>query len=613
MRTGPWPTCWSWSDEVRAALAGRRPVVALESTIITHGMPYPQNLDTARGVESVVREGGAVPATIAVLDGRLRVGLDPTDLDLLATRRGGDVVKASRRDLAAVLAGGATAGTTVATTMMAAHAAGIAVFATGGIGGVHRGAEQTFDVSADLLEFARTPVAVVCAGAKSILDIGKTLEVLETHGVPVLGYQTDDFPAFYARTSGHRVDRRVDTPEAIAAIVAMGRRLGLPAGVVVANPDPRGRRARRRRDGRTHRGGDRRCRGRRGRAQGPDAVPAAAALRVDGRPQPYRQHRPRAQQRRARRRHRRGAGRRVTADPRAASRHVLVVGDVMRDIVVRPAGPLRRGTDQSASIRAMPGGAGANQAAWLAHLGMPVRLFACVGAVDLAAEARRLRALGVEPALVGHPDRPTGTLLAMIDTDGERSFLTDRGANDGLTPADVTDALFEGVAWVHVSAYAFVGSPTAEAAGAVIEGARGRGLPVSVDAGSSGYLAEGDAAARLLAAVDGAALFVANRDEAAALTGLSGRDEQAAALATRFALVLLKDGAAGALAWSRAGDHWHAAAPAVPVVDTIGAGDAFLAGFLAARLRGEDIPVALRHAVALGAVAVGRAGGAPPG
>lgn len=225
-------------EEVAAALGEGRAVVALESTIITHGMPYPQNLDTARAVEAVVREGGAVPATVAVLDGRLHVGLPPAGLAALASRGPGEVHKASRRDLAALLARGGTAGTTVATTMIAARLAGIAVFATGGLGGVHRGAEHTFDVSADLLEFARTPVAVVCAGAKSILDIAKTLEVLETHGVPVIGYRTDAFPAFYTRDSGHPVDHRADSAAEIARMLEVSRRLGLGAGTVVANPIP---------------------------------------------------------------------------------------------------------------------------------------------------------------------------------------------------------------------------------------------------------------------------------------------------------------------------------------------------------------------------------------
>lgn len=226
------------SEEVATALGEGRAVVALESTIITHGMPYPQNLETARVLEAVVREGGAVPATVAVLEGRLHVGLPPPALVALASRGSGEVAKASRRDLAALLARGGTAGTTVATTMIAAHLAGIAVFATGGIGGVHRGAEQTFDVSADLLEFARTPVAVVCAGAKSILDIAKTLEVLETHGVPVIGYRTDAFPAFYTRDSGHPVDHRAESAAEIARMLAVSRRLGLGSGTVVANPIP---------------------------------------------------------------------------------------------------------------------------------------------------------------------------------------------------------------------------------------------------------------------------------------------------------------------------------------------------------------------------------------
>jgi len=222
------------APEVRAALADGRAVLALESTIITHGMPFPDNVAMARGVEAVARAHGAVPATIAVADGRIRVGLDAALLDRLGEAKG--VAKLSRRDLAGALAGGGLGGTTVAATMAAAHLAGIRVFSTGGIGGVHRGAEDTFDVSADLLELARTPVAVVCAGAKSILDLPKTLEVLETQGVPVLGFGTDAFPAFFARESGLAVDR-VDGIEALAAIVDLHRRLG-GRGVLVANPIP---------------------------------------------------------------------------------------------------------------------------------------------------------------------------------------------------------------------------------------------------------------------------------------------------------------------------------------------------------------------------------------
>ena len=228
------------SPEVAAALASGSAVVALESTIITHGMPYPANLETARGVEEVVRSHGATPATIAVLDGRCCVGLDDAALERLAlsAQGEGDVVKASRKDLPAVVARGGTAGTTVAATMYLAHLAGVAVFATGGIGGVHRGAEHTFDVSADLDELGATPVAVVCAGAKSILDLPKTLEVLETRGVPVVGMGADEFPAFFSRTSGLPVDHRVESPEDLARVLVEHRRLGLRGGVLVANPIP---------------------------------------------------------------------------------------------------------------------------------------------------------------------------------------------------------------------------------------------------------------------------------------------------------------------------------------------------------------------------------------
>lgn len=226
----------SLSAEVKKAVAASKPVVALESTIITHGMPYPQNLEMAQNVEAVIRKHGATPATIAIMDGKFKVGVTPEDLERLA-RVGGKAAKASRRDVAALLASGEIAGTTVATTMMAADWAGIRVFATGGIGGVHRGAETTFDISADLEELSRTPVAVVCAGAKSILDIPKTLETLETNGVPVLGYGTDEFPAFWARSSGQKVDHRLDGAKQAAKVIALQFELGL-GGVLVANPIP---------------------------------------------------------------------------------------------------------------------------------------------------------------------------------------------------------------------------------------------------------------------------------------------------------------------------------------------------------------------------------------
>ncbi len=223
-------------DEAAAALAGGAPVVALESTIITHGMPHPQNVATAREVEAVVRADGAVPATIAVIGGRIKVGLSADELAWLGTAR--DVLKLSRADLPHAVAASRHGSTTVAATMICAHLAGIRVFATGGIGGVHRGVQETLDISADLDELARTPVAVVCAGAKAILDLPRTLEYLETRGVPVIGYGTDRFPAFWSRESELPVPIRLDTPEAIAALMRAKDALGLEGGVLIANPVP---------------------------------------------------------------------------------------------------------------------------------------------------------------------------------------------------------------------------------------------------------------------------------------------------------------------------------------------------------------------------------------
>ena len=223
-------------EEVTAALADGKPVVALESTIISHGLPRPRNLEVAKRLEAVVRENRAVPATIAVLDGRIRVGLTEDDLVLLAESDA--MAKISRRDLAAVLARGGDGATTVSGTMIAAHLAGIRVFATGGIGGVHRGAELSFDISADLQELARTPVAVVCAGAKAILDLPKTLEALETLGVPVVGHGTDTLPAFWCRSSGLRVPHRLDTAGEIAALLRVQGQLEDSTGTLIVNPIP---------------------------------------------------------------------------------------------------------------------------------------------------------------------------------------------------------------------------------------------------------------------------------------------------------------------------------------------------------------------------------------
>jgi len=225
------------NPEVAAAIAAGKPVVALESTIISHGMPYPQNVETALNVERIIRENGAVPATIAIIGGRLKAGLTAEEIEYFG-KKGQAIAKASRRDLAVLCARKEDGATTVTTTMIIAHMAGIKIFATGGIGGVHRGAETTMDISADLEELGQTPVMVVCAGAKSILDLGLTLEYLETKGVPVIGFGTDELPAFYTRKSGFGVDYRIDTPEELAAAFKAQNDLGMHGGMLVTNPIP---------------------------------------------------------------------------------------------------------------------------------------------------------------------------------------------------------------------------------------------------------------------------------------------------------------------------------------------------------------------------------------
>ena len=225
------------NPEVAAAIAAGKPVVALESTIISHGMPYPQNVETALAVEQIIRDNGAVPATIAIIGGRLKAGLTAEEIEYFG-KKGQAIHKASRRDLAVLCARGEDGATTVTTTMIIAHMAGIKIFATGGIGGVHRGAETTMDISADLEELGQTPVMVVCAGAKSILDLGLTLEYLETKGVPVIGFGTEELPAFYTRQSGFKVDYRIDTPAELADAFKASHEMGMKSGMLVTNPIP---------------------------------------------------------------------------------------------------------------------------------------------------------------------------------------------------------------------------------------------------------------------------------------------------------------------------------------------------------------------------------------
>ena len=225
-----------FSREVKEALDSKKPVVALESTIISHGMPYPENIETAKAVEEIVRENGAIPATIAIINGRIKIGLNEKELEFMGTSK--EILKASRRDLPVVIGKRLNAATTVSATMICANLAGIKVFVTGGIGGVHRGAEETFDISADLQELANTDVAVVCAGAKAILDLPRTLEYLETFGVPVIGFRTEEFPAFYTRESGLKVDYRVEDEVEAAKVIKTKWDLGLKGGILIANPIP---------------------------------------------------------------------------------------------------------------------------------------------------------------------------------------------------------------------------------------------------------------------------------------------------------------------------------------------------------------------------------------
>lgn len=222
------------SDEVKSTLENRAPVVALESTIISHGMPYPQNFETALKIEGIVKNNGAVPATIAIINGNIKIGLNNSEIEFLSKEK--NILKASRRDIPVIVSRGLNAATTVSATMFCASLAGIKIFATGGIGGVHRNAKETFDISADLLEFFKTNVAVVSAGVKSILDIGLTLEYLETYGVPVIGYGTNEFPAFFTRESGFKVNYKLDSPKEIADVIKTKRELGLNGGILIANP-----------------------------------------------------------------------------------------------------------------------------------------------------------------------------------------------------------------------------------------------------------------------------------------------------------------------------------------------------------------------------------------
>jgi sugar/nucleoside kinase (ribokinase family) len=290
---------------------------------------------------------------------------------------------------------------------------------------------------------------------------------------------------------------------------------------------------------------------------------------------------------------------------------ILVVGDVMTDVIVRPHGPLVRGSDRDATIRTAPGGSGANQAAWLGHLGAEVGFVARVGAADAGAQAAALRAAGVTPHLAADADLPTGLLVTLLDPDGERSFLTDRAANANLSAADLPDSLLDGTALLHISGYSLFSDAPRASVLAFAATARARRITVTLDAASAGFLAE-VGPARFLGWTDGIETLFANADEAEVLAGAADPQAQLAALSARFPVVVLKRGAAGAMALARGGAVLSQASPAVAAIDSTGAGDAFLAGFLDARLRGADLAGCLAAGVALGALAATRLGGRPP-
>jgi sugar/nucleoside kinase (ribokinase family) len=303
------------------------------------------------------------------------------------------------------------------------------------------------------------------------------------------------------------------------------------------------------------------------------------------------------------------AARSAGAAPRRGSPRILLVGDVMTDVIVRPEGPLARGSDRRAAIALEPGGSAANQAAWLAAFGVAVDLVARVGAADVEVEAARLAEAGVTPHLVGDPERPTGRLVALIDPNGERSFFTDRGANEALTAPDIPDALIAGAAMIHLSGYSFFAPSPREAILDVMR--RAGGTPVSVDPASAEFLREVGPEA-FLEWTKGAAILFPNEDEAEVLTGAGDPERQCALLAALYPLVVLKRGAAGCLA-AEGGRRWRVAAPAVEPIDCTGAGDAFAAAFLAARLKGAEVEGALERAVAVGSEAVTRVGARPKG
>ena len=552
-----------------------------------------------------------MPATVAVIDGVVRVGLSPAELDRLCLQD--DVLKLSTRDLGVAVALGRTGATTVASTAALAHRAGIRVFATGGLGGVHRGAAETFDISADLGVLATTPVLVVCAGVKSILDVPATLERLETLSVPVLGYRTDRFPGFYLTDSGSTVPWRVESAAEAAAVVYARSLLGTDsAGVVLANPLPEARQV----DPVLH---DRLVASglaelAREGVSGKDVTPRLLEFfhESSGGREPASQRRAGGRQRRP---GRRGGGRAGRAARRRAGvsvRPVVVVGDVGLDVLVRPQAGVVRGGDTPSDVRIVPGGAGGNTAAWLASAGVPVALVSRVGDDDAGAAARRrLESDGVVCRFATDPVLPTCTVVVLLEDD-ERTMLPDRGANAALSrrrprPGGRGGRLGHG--W-RGAAYR-----TCTSAGSC-SWTRGRAPPGSRRWSRRGHsggprrstrrrptTSTGSARTSSWSWVEGVDLLLPNEIEAQALGG----DEAMLGVATAAAVSM----GAGGARWATRAHTWRVPAPEVVEGDRTGCGDAFDAGVLAAWLSGAGPEEALTRGVELGSRAAGRTGARP--
>ena len=570
------------SPAVSAALRAGRPVVALESTIISHGLPRPGNLDAAREFEAILAGQGVTAATIALVDGVPKIGLAPDELERIAVDE--SVVKVSSRDIAIAMARKVTGGTTVAATSVLAARAGIRVFATGGLGGVHRGASETFDESADLTVLSRTPITVVSAGVKSILDIPATLERLETLGVAVVGYRTSRFPAFWLSDSGCDLDWRADTPEEIADIMAAREAFGEQSALLVANPLPPGRQL----DPEVLSGALEAAlvaaadAGIRGKAVSPflldwiQQVTGGVSVGVNldiarGNIDLAAKISKSWSERSV-----------VRVAPSTTSTHrVVVCGDVINDVLVKPLDGLGPwpGSDTPATIGARPGGAAANQAAWMAHLGADVVFAGRVGARDAAYHRRELARAGVRAHLVADREAETGSIVIMVAPDGERTMFTDRGANLRLRRSDVPAGLLDGAAALHLTGYTFCEPPLLEVALWLLEQARARELAVTIDPGSAAFLARLEPKA-FLRWTEGAAVCFPNRDEAAVLTGEPDPVSMATSLTRHYGVVVVKLGGAGCVLATPGEAPVLIAAQPAQATDTTGAGDAFCGAFL---------------------------------